>query len=151
MRNTIQILIITILLGACQVPSHFENNHRFVNNNWIRFNDLVYEVPVEAGDTYSFHGNLITDSLFQQRKLELGFYLYFPDGEKRLEDQTHRILDFEYKALGKKTDIGFELPLVFKKDIQVSESGLLKVVISNHSQYLDNLGIIGLDFYVEQQ
>jgi len=55
--------LIAILLSSC-TNLHFEEKIRFENNNWIKFNDLNIKIPVEAGKSYSFSGNIITDSTY---------------------------------------------------------------------------------------
>lgn len=135
------VLIISFI--SCSRSTHFEQDTRFSNNNWIKFNDLVYTFPVEAGKEYTFFGELLTDSTFQQRKIEIGFYLYLPDGSERLEDKTIRVLDFDLNPLGEKKNNEFLLPIDLKNSLQIKESGSLKVVITNHSQYLDNFGFAG--------
>lgn len=140
-----------MMLMSCQPSYHFEKKHRFENKNWVKFNDLKYEVPVEAGKRYSFSGNILFDSTYHQRKIEIGFYLYLPDDEERLSDYSFRVLDYDYLPIGEKTENGYSLALEFKKQLLLSESGLLTVQISHHSQYLDNFGIIGLDLFVEEE
>lgn len=151
MNRILLLLPLLVLLLSCQPSHHFDKKHRFENNNWLKFNDLKYEIPVEQGKSYSFSGNIITDSSYQHRKMDIGFYLYLPGGEERLSDETIRILDYDYLPLGEKTGDEIILPVVFRKHLQVSESGILKLQISLHSQYLDNFGIIGLDLFVEQE
>lgn len=150
MKNSILIILLSILAFSCSNSTIFERKHRFENNNWFRFNELIYEVDVEAGEKYAFDGIIITDSTFKSRKMELGFYLYLPDGGKRLEDQSIRILDYEYQQLGKKTEMGFELPVSFREELIINETGKLKIKITNHSQYVDNYGIIGIDLIIRK-
>ena len=145
MRNTIFIFLISIITYSCTNSSVFEIQHRFKDNNWFKFDEFNYELEVEAGQNYRFDGIIITDSSYKNRKMELGFYLYLPEGGKRLEDKTIRILDFEYHALGKKTTNGFELPVTFKENLKINSNGLLKIKIILHSQYTDNFGIVGFD------
>ena len=150
MKNTIFIFLISIITFSCTNSSVFETQERFEDHNWFKFNEFNYELEVEAGQNYSFDGVIITDSSYQDRKMELGFYLYLPDGGKRLDDKTIRILDFEYQALGKKTDNGFELPITFKEDLKINNNGLLKIKIILHSQHTDNLGIVGYNLSVRK-
>jgi len=143
-------LSIVFSFSSCN-SDHFQKSIRFENNNWNKFNELEYEIPVEAGKTYDFSGNIITDSTFTKRKIELGFYIFLPSGEERLSDLEFRILDFEYKALGEKTEEGIQNQVMFKEKLQSAESGKLKLKIVLHSQYLENTGIIGLDLFVKEK
>lgn len=143
-------LVIISSFTSCN-SNHFEKNIRFENQNWVKFNELDFEIPVEAGKTYDFFGNIITDSTFDKRKLDLGFYLYLPSGEERLSDLNFRILDFEYKPLGEITDEGTTNHVTFKENIRSIESGKIKLKIVLHSQYLDNPGIVGLDLLVKEK
>lgn len=151
MKKIIIILPFLFMMMACQPSYHFEKKHRFNNKNWFKFNDLKYEIQVEAGKTYSFSGNIITDSTYQHRKMEIGFYLFLPSGEERLSDQTIRILDYDHLPLGEISENGIILPVEFKKHLLASENGVLRLEISQHSQYLDNFGIIGLDLFVIEE
>lgn len=141
-------LIILIAFISCKPSTHFEEKIRFVNNNWNKFNELNFDIPVEAGKSYNFKGNIITDSSYLNRKMEIGFYLFLPNGENRLEDQIIRILDYEYQPLGEKTEEGIQLAVNFKDHLIINESGILKVQIVFHSEKLDNFGIIGIDLFV---
>jgi hypothetical protein len=143
-------IFLVFILNSCS-QNHFEKEIRFENNNWNKFNELELNIPIEAGETYDFFGNIYTDSTFNRRKLELGFYLYFPGGEKRLSDLNFRILDFEYQPTGEKTELGFKKSIAFKENIQSEQSGNLRLKIVQHSQYYDNFGIIGLDLFVKEK
>lgn len=143
-------LTIAFSFSSCN-SNHFQKNIRFDNQNWKKFNELKYEIPVEAGKTYDFTGTFITDTTFNRRKLEIGFYLYLPSGEERLSDLEFRILDFEYKALGEKTNEGIKNHLVFKENLPIAKSGKLKLNIVLNSQYYDNYGIVGLDLFVKEK
>ncbi|NPD44489.1 MULTISPECIES: hypothetical protein [unclassified Lentimicrobium] len=145
MKNTIFIFLLSIIAYSCTNSTVFETQQRFEDNNWFKFDEFNYEIEVDAGQNYSFDGTIITDSNYKNRKMELGFYLYLPEGGKRLEDKTIRILDFEYQALGKKADNGFELPVTFKQDLKIKSDGLLKIKIILHSQHTDNFGIVGFN------
>ena len=151
MKNTILIIIVSVLAFSCTNATVFERNHRFENNNWFKFEDLLYEVNVEAGENYCLEGFIITDSTFKSRKMNLGFYLYLPEGGSRLDDKSIRILDYEYQHLGNKTKFGYELPVIFKDELSINESGKLKIKITNQSQYVDNYGIIGLDLLIRKK
>jgi len=139
-----------ITFSSCD-SNHFEKNIRFEHKNWIKFHELNYEIPVESGKIYNFTGNIITDSTFNRRKIDLGFYLYLPSGEERLSDLSFRVLDFEYQPLGEKTAEGIYNKITFKENIRSAESGKLKLKIVLHSQYYDNYGIVGLDLFVKEK
>lgn len=151
MKQIQLFILISIFSISCTNQVVFEENHRFKDNNWFRFDDLIYEINVEAGKVYSFSGNIITDATYKSRKMDLGFYLYLPSGVHRLDDKSIRILDYEFHHLGEKTKDTYILPVIFKDELKISESGLLKIKISNHSQYVDNLGIIGLDLIIKEK
>lgn len=151
MKNTVLILLVSFLAFSCSNSTVYEHNHRFENSNWDRFDELLYEVEVEAGQKYLLEGTITTDSSFKNRKMDLGFYLYLPEGGKRLDDKSIRILDYEYQNLGTKTKYGFELPVVFKDELSINESGKLKIKIINHSQYVDNFGIVSLNLLIKKK
>lgn len=151
MKNIFSIILLSLLAFSCSNSTVFEHNHDFSNNNWVRFDEINYEVDVEAGQKYIFEGNITIDSSYNSRKMELGFYLYLPNGGKRLEDKTIRVLDYEYQHLGTKTKQGYELPVVFKNELSINEGGKLKIKITNHSQHLDNFGIISLDLLIKKK
>lgn len=133
--------IILIGLSACTPSAHYEKNVIFEKANWNKFNNLEYQIPVEAGKTYSFEGIITTDTVYTIRKVELGFYLYLPSGEERLSEQTIRVLDYEYLALGDKTPEGYQVKQLLKEGLSIHESGILKLQVVHHSQKLDNYGI----------
>jgi len=141
MKKTLFFIIIILGLFACKPSLHYEKNIKFENNNWRKFDNLEFKIPVEAGKIYSFDANIITDTNYTRRKLEIGFYLYLPGDEERLEDQTIRIRDLEYHALGTKTEKGYQIKKSLKNNLLINESGILRLQIVQHSQYLDNFGI----------
>lgn len=151
MKNITLIILFSFLAFSCSNSTVFENNYRFENHNWFRFDEIIYEIEVEAGQKYSFEGAITTDSSFKARKMNLGFYLYLPEGGKRLDDKSIRILDYEYQHLGTKTKYGYELPVVFKDELSIYESGKLKIKIINHSQHVDNFGIISLELLIKEK
>jgi len=149
-RFYILIIFIIIVFSSCS-STHFQDEVRFDNNNWTKFNELEFNIPVEADKTYSFSGHIITESTFNRRKIELGFYMVLPSGAERLSDLNFRILNFEYQPLGEKTEIGFQKEVLFKKDLLVNDDGILNLKIVLHSQYYDNFGIVGLDLFVNEK
>lgn len=151
MKNIFFILLVSLLAFSCSNSTVFEHQHHFENKNWVRFDDINYELEVETGQKYNFRGTITVDSSYKSRKMELGFYLYLPDGGKRLEDKTIRILDYEYQHLGTKTEHGYEIPVELKKELSINEGGKLKIKITNHSQHLDNFGIISLDLIAKKK
>lgn len=144
------ISVVLISLTSCNY-NHFEKHIRFEKNNWTKFNELDIIIPVLADKTYDFTGNIITDSTYNNRKMEVGFYLYLPSGEERLSDLTFRILDYEYQILGEKTENGIINQVEFKKNLFNAEDGNIKLKMVLHSQYYDNTGIIGIDLFVKEK
>ena len=148
MKKTLIYIIIILSLSACKSSIHYEKSLEFKNNDWGKFDDLKFQIPVEAGKSYSFTATIITDTNYIRRKLEIGFYLYLPGDEERLEDQTIRIRDLEYHALGIKTEKGDQLTKNLKKNLMINESGILRLQIVHHSQYINNPGIISFHLSV---
>ena len=54
MKNTVLIILLSVLAFSCSNSIIFERNHRFENNNWFKFDEIIYEIDVEAGQKYSF-------------------------------------------------------------------------------------------------
>jgi len=150
MNKYFVILLIVLGFSACTPENHYERAIRFKNSNWIKFNELKYDIPLEAGKSYSYDAILIVDSTYHQRKIKLGFYLEFPSGETRLLDKTVRLLDNEFQSLGEKTDVGYQYEIAFRKHLKTNETGILKAEVVLHSQYYDNYGIIGFDLFVKE-
>ena len=151
MNKYFLFFIIIIGLSACKHQAYYEENVIFENADWNKFKTLEYQIPVEAGKTYSIEGIIITDSNYIRRKVEIGFYLYLPSGEERLSDHVIRVLDYEFQHLGIKTQEGFEVRQFFKEGLSISESGMLKLNIVHHSQYLNNYGIKSFDLVVSEK
>ncbi len=151
MNRYFSFLVVLIALVSCQPSNHFEDTIEFDNNNWMKFSDLDFEIPVEAGKTYSFNGSITVDSTYTRRKMEIGFYLYLPDDAQRLEDKTIRVRDFEYQPLGRKTNEGYVLDQKFKQKLRIDESGILKLRIVLHSEHLNNYGIKQLHLIVVEE
>ena len=151
MYKLLSYFIIIIIFTACKPSTHFEQTIEFERDNWVKFKDLEFEIPVEAGKTYSFIGSFTTDSIYTRRKLELGFYLYLPGDEQRLEDKTIRVRDLEYQALGDKVSDGYLLQETLKKKLMINEAGLLKLQIVLHSSQLNNYGIKRLKLKVIEE
>lgn len=108
-------------------------------------------IPMEADNNYDFFGIIKTDSSFERRKIEMGFYLTLPSGEERFIDQTYRILDYEYQPLGTWKGSAFENNITFRENIFSDETGLAKLSIVLHSQYYNNPGISGLTITVKEK
>lgn len=142
--------MIFIGLISCNPSAHFQKDTQFEQANWVKFNTLKYDIPVEAGKSYSFNGIITTDTVYTKRKMHIGFYLYLPSGEERLEDKTIRILSNEYIPLGEKKDGSYEIKTSFKQNILIKETGNLKLQIVHHSQYLDNFGIKNFKLIVNE-
>lgn len=148
MNKYFLFIIIAIGFISCNPSTHFEKKTNFESSDWNKFNDLTYHIPVEAGKSYTFEGVIITDSTYTHRKMELGFYLYLPGGEERLSNHSIRIRDYEYEPLGEKTQIGYRMSVMLKKNLNIEEDGDLKITISLHSQYLNNFGIKSFNLLV---
>jgi len=151
MNKYFLFFIIVIGISACKKSAYYEKNVIFENTDWNKFETLEYQIPVEAGKTYSFEGIIITDTNYTRRKVEVGFYLYLPSGEERLSDHVIRVRDYELQQLGSKTQKGFEVRQFFKEGLDISESGMLKLNIVHHSQYLNNYGIKSFGLVVSEK
>lgn len=138
-------LLLVIFLASCQSGNTFHQKVEFPKNNWIKFNNQNYEIPVEADKTYTFKAILITDSSFKERKLEIGLYLEMPNEENRSTNYTLRILDNEFKPLGVKTNQGHKLTQILRQKIHITESGIMKAEIVLHSPKYDNYGIVSFE------
>ena len=141
MYKSLFYFIILIVLVSCNPSTHFEKTVEFEGGDWMKFKNLDYEIPVEAGETYSFNVAVTTDSNYIYRKLELGFYLHLPGDEQRLEDKTIRVRDLEYQPLGVKISDGYLLEQSFKKNLKINETGVVKLQMVLHSSRLNNSGI----------
>jgi len=151
MNKFFYLTMLFFALTACQPPVYYQQEVKFENSNWIKFNDLNFDIPVEGGKTYSFEAIITCDSNYLKRKLKIGFYASLPSGEERLDDQEIRILDYEYHPLGIKTNGNYVIRKILKEKMLISETGILKLEIVHHSQYLNNYGLLSFNLLVSEE
>ncbi len=138
-------LLLVIVITSCQSGVSFQQKTEFPKNNWIKFNNQNFKIPVEADKTYTFKAILITDSSFKERKLEIGLYLEMPNEENRSTNYTLRVLDNEFKPMGIKTDQGNELTQTLRQKFLITESGIINAEVVLHSPKYDNYGIVSFE------
>ena len=151
MKQLIALILLVIILSSCSNEEVFKQYKTFENASWNRFDILLFEVPVKAGDYLNFELALRHHTYFPYDYLNTNITFYLPSGEMRTADYHFNLKDKNGKwkadGMGELWDI--ELPirdgLLFQKD------GICKVRIENKMTKIETPGILEVGLIVSKK
>ncbi len=149
MKRPILIAVIfSLLLGACGNHVVFRQHKTFENVSWNRFDILLFEVPVMAGDYLDFHLALRHHTHFPYDYLDANITFYSPGGEMRSGEYHFKLKDNngQWKADGMGELWDIELPI--RDSLYFNKDGICKVRIENKMTKIETPGIMEVGLIV---
>jgi len=124
-------LIILIALTACKSEPAYEQLHTFKGNTWNRFDNQVFEIPVnETGKTYDIFLTMKRTADYAYEDLPVNVVLQTPSGEERIHEFTFKLSESIRDPKQEEVD---SLTLEFQlwKEILLSDKGKCTITIEN--------------------
>ncbi len=149
-RSVLIAIIFSLLLAACGDRMAFKQYKTFENTSWNRFDILLFEVPVKAGDYLDFNLALRHHTYFPYDYLDANITFYSPGGEMRSAEYHFKLKDKngQWKANGMGELWDIELPI--RDSLYFSKDGICKVRVENKMTKIETPGIMEVGLIVTQ-
>ncbi|MCB2219912.1 MAG: gliding motility lipoprotein GldH [Bacteroidetes bacterium] len=144
--------LLVMILGSCTGDKVlFEEYYKLPNMSWNRFNIVTFEIPVnEEGFEADFYLNIRHIPEIPYETLKYNFTFIFPSGEVRTADYELDFLDNGGNALSECMGDLCDLQVPVRKNLRVSDGGMLKVEIENKYTKIEMPGIIEVGLIVRK-
>lgn len=143
MKKILLLLFVPLfLLNGCGNTVVFKQFKKMDNVSWNRFDFLIFEVPVNAGDKLDFDLALRHHTYFPYDYLDANITFYMPDGGMRTAEYHFELKNekgnWKADGMGELWDI--ELPI--RDKLYFGKTGICKVRIENKMTKLETPGIV---------
>ncbi len=142
MRYLSIFLISVFVFTACTSKPIFEKYHKQENNNWLRFSNQEFDIPIQrAGEEVAIYFKMRVTNETPFDDFPIYAVLNLPSGEKRYMEKKV-ILKKDLKFAGEAMDNGmYEITSLLWSNLVVTEKGTCHLKIESVSQKYDNPGI----------
>jgi gliding motility-associated lipoprotein GldH len=144
------ILIILIALTACKSEPAYEQLHTFKGNTWNRFDNQVFEIPVnETGKTYDIFLTMKRTAEYAYEDLPVNVVLQTPSGEERIHEFTFKLSE---NLKNPDSDTADSLTAQFElwKEILLSDKGKCTITIENLIPKIATPGIVSVGIIMKK-
>lgn len=149
MKPKILAGLFLLFLYSCGEPTVFKEYKTFENVSWNRFDILLFEVPVLAGDYLDFHLTLRHHTYFPYDYLDANITFYSPDGEMRSSEYHFTLKDengqWKSDGMGELWDI--EIPI--RDSLYFNKDGICKVRVENKMTKIETVGVLEVGLLVK--
>ncbi len=128
----------------------FERNHRFEQKTWDRFNQILFNFPIEdTSATYNISLVVKPEAQFEYTTLPVYVILATPSGEERMNEVKVKMKEGD-KFIGAEEGKPVVISTVLWKDLKISEKGNCKLSIENMIPKIQTLGLSEIGLIVEK-
>jgi len=155
MKKVLFILMIGLFaVTSCKNSGDkkFQKKVFFENQNWKRFDNQEFVIPVTPKDTLDFDLKFI----YSEKKLNYKVYpinvtFYTPNEEIRSRDIVMRLYNYKTKQWkGEKDGDTISYNVMLYNGMTFRNAGNLKVVIENKNPRTENPGVVGIELVVDK-
>ena len=142
----IVVLLSIISCSGNKKSDTFEKIVPLQNNNWQRFTNVDFEVPVTKGELLDFYFLLKYNSKkFNERYLPVNVTFHTPGGETRSRDFYFWLKDHRTKKRLGTTENGVtSITIPIRKEMPFIANGICKVSFEKKIPRVDTYGIISV-------
>ncbi len=142
MKQITTLIILALVLSSCSNKVVFKEYKNFENVSWNRFDILLFEVPVKAGDYLDFHLALRHHTNFPYDYIDANITFYSPGGGMRSGEYHFKLKhkNGKWKADGMGEFWDIELPI--RDSLYFNKDGLCKVRVENKMTKIETPGIM---------
>ncbi|MBK9291710.1 MAG: hypothetical protein IPM52_08810 [Bacteroidetes bacterium] len=149
-NRTIGFLLL-LLLGACTGRIVFDQDVRFDDLIWNRFNIIELDLPVEdAENLYDVKVRFVHNDIYPSDHIAMNITFYFPNGGMRSRDYEFRLQDADLQWLGQKQGEFFYNEFPVNLGMRFPEAGVTRVRIENKMTKFNMAGIASVGLVVER-
>ncbi len=136
---------ILFMVAGCSQRQPAELYFYFADSRWERRNILSFEFPVEQENRVVdvVLTGIITPG-FEWEKLDLNMTMKTPSGEERINEYTLKVKSPDGTFLGELNNGKYHFTHILKKQLNLSEKGVLTVQIENLVPRLYAEGVSGI-------
>ncbi|MBK7212489.1 MAG: hypothetical protein IPH88_04140 [Bacteroidales bacterium] len=150
-RLSFLLLISTIFLSSCSKQGPvFENYQKFSQNSWDRFNQIIFNVPIDDTEgAYEFSLIIKPTNDFPYETMPVYVILKTPSGEERTNEVKVRIKEGG-KFIGQKEGEPLVIKASLWKELKISDKGKCRLSVENMVPKIQTPGISEIGLIVEK-
>ncbi len=143
------LIVVLFSLISCsgnEKSNSFEKIVSLQNNNWQRFTNIDFEVPVTKGDLLDFYFLLTyNNEKFDEKRLPVNITFYTPGGETRSRNFAFWLKDkYTAKRFGTTENGITKIILPIRKEMPFITNGICKVTFEKKIPRVNTYGIISV-------
>lgn len=137
------VMLILILMAGCSKPVSIRQEHKFVNENWQKFDTLTFIVegftektPHDLNLVIRFNAN------FTSRVLPVNILILSPDGSENYMEKKIWVRNTDDTPRGERFgETSWDYTFCFRESFEFTSKGGYKILIDNKTGKFDNEGI----------
>lgn len=142
------LILIIILMVGCSKPVVIRQEHKFVNENWQKFDTLNFSVegltdgiPRDLNMVIRFNAN------FTSRELPVNILILSPDGSESYIEKKIWVRNTDDTPRGERFgETNWDYTFCFRESFEFTSEGKYKILIDNNTRKFDNVGIEQIAF-----
>ena len=125
--------VLLLLISSCTLKKkEVVVYHRFKNHSWYRFDNLLFNIPIEEiNKPYDIFFFAMHSKKYEFDNLDFGIIMNTPSGEERINQYNFRIKKKFGGFSGFCYQDSCEAVIALKKGIFFSQKGILKIEVEN--------------------
>lgn len=145
------LLISTIFFSSCSKQGPvFENYQKFSQNSWDRFNQIIFNVPIDDSEgDYEFSLIIKPTNDFPYETMPVYVILKTPSGEERTNEVKVRIREGG-KFIGQKEGEPVVIKASLWKELKIADKGKCRLSVENMVPKIQTPGISEIGLIVEK-
>ncbi|MBK7029506.1 MAG: hypothetical protein IPH45_09950 [Bacteroidales bacterium] len=141
---------VLIIASCANKGPVFEKYHKFDNNTWDRFNQVVFTIPMEPEESdYSISLILKPTEKYEYSTMPVYVIITTPSGEERMNEIKIPVKQ-DNKFIGKEEGKPLIIKSVLWKELRMSGKGSCKLSIENMIPKIQTQGIAEIGVIVEK-
>jgi len=141
-------VVFVFLLFSCANHTVFKQFKSFDKVSWNRFDILMFEVPVKAGDALDFKLALRHHTYYPYDYLDANITFYAPSGEMRSTEYHFELKDEKGQWLANGMGELWDIELPIRDGLFFNKAGICKVRIENKMTKIETPGIVEVGLIV---
>jgi gliding motility-associated lipoprotein GldH len=151
-KSALVITLISLMVGySCSTRGPvFEKSHKFENNTWDRFNQILFDIPMEGTEAdYDIYLIMKPTNEFVYNNMPVYVILKTPSGEERMSEVKVQVRE-NGKFIGAEEGKPILIKAPLWKALRISEKGVCKLSIENMVPKIQTMGIREIGIVVEK-
>lgn len=150
MKKTFPLILLALLLGACQNKSILDETRTFANSNWQRFEPETFEANINnIDDCYDLYVDAVIDTAtYRDKTLPIIMSIFAPNGERRTIVGTIQVVNKNGTFMGTVDGGQVTCTQKIRDYLYFNNAGSHKFEISQRTSHYDLRGVRSMTFRI---